>query len=202
MKKITSSIKGKTDPQAQARRLSYLESFEVDILVFTLRICVSNASMRERLEVALLVSDMIWQLAGYGSSESVRARLVLGTCFLVPLVRLFDDEKLLSNSQLHKEVCQITTYLSKDRSSTMRADLLISAGWANLLVKALRARPYDKRSLECAGVAIFCLLLYANTSSRATFNSAGAREALREALERFPSEIYCRSALLFLNDDV
>ena len=85
----------------------------------------------------------------------------------------------------------------------LRAAALVEAGWADLLVRALRARPDDVYAVNWASLPINCLLTQNHTFCRHYFIAAGAEEALQEALERHGTNQYirdnCKSALNILS---
>jgi len=122
----------------------------------------------------------------YHGNDSIRAQLVAVPGLLSSLARYCKEEPLLRISQ------PMVAYISNaaiglSKKSPARIAALVEAGWADLLINALRARPDDELSVDRASWAISRLLLYSPVDCRTAFISAGAEAALEETLQRYPS---------------
>ena len=164
--------------------LSLLESGEINRLVGAIQTCMSSVPISERQEVAEAAFQMIFHFTHLGS-ESIRARLIEVPGLITSLVLLWGEEALLKNSQeMVANVGRIAFAWSRDSPS--RSAALIEAGWADLIVKALLARPDDKRAVHYVGYAVYDILFKCSDGWKVAFVAAGAEAALEAAIKRLP----------------
>mmetsp|Transcript_24016 Transcript_24016/g.34408 ORF Transcript_24016/g.34408 Transcript_24016/m.34408 type:complete len:190 (+) Transcript_24016:441-1010(+) len=165
--------------------LSLLDSGKIKQMKSSFWTCVISVPMSERRKVAEAAIRAFCIFAE--SSFPRRTQLVETPGLLSSLAILCGEETLLRNSeQIVHDIGRLAFYLSC--LSTTNAALLVEAGWADLLVKAIRARPDDIDAVTLIIIAIHPVLEYGPISCRTAFIAAGAIAALQETIERYSPE--------------
>mmetsp|Transcript_29978 Transcript_29978/g.41206 ORF Transcript_29978/g.41206 Transcript_29978/m.41206 type:complete len:128 (+) Transcript_29978:353-736(+) len=96
---------------------------------------------------------------------------------LPTLSSLCNEEGLIENSeQLVEDISNIAICLSK--GSPERTAVLLEAGWANLLIRALKAWHRDEETIDWTTSAIHTILCNDLTNGKAAFITAGAETEL------------------------
>lgn len=163
--------------------MSSLKSGAVGPMISSMVECATYASMKGRQDLAVAAMDVVYQFA-YSRSKLVRARLVEVPGLLSSLSNLCGEEALLKKSkELVDGICSSATSLSK--GSPERAAALVEAGWAELLIRAIRIRYRDQESVDLASLAIYTLLSLSPADGKAAFIAAGAEGPLVVAMERY-----------------
>lgn len=85
-------------------------------------------------------------------------------------------------------LCTAALNLALDNPPVAAA--LMEAGWADLLVRTLQARPDDKMTANIASEAIYSLLAENPAVCKSFFIAAGAITALKETKERHNTEVF------------
>jgi len=83
----------------------------------------------------------------------------------------------LQSGQLVEDISNIAICLSKG-SPEKTAALLLQAGWANLLIRALKAWHRDEETIDWTTSAIHTILCNDLTNGKAAFITAGAETEL------------------------
>jgi len=182
--------------------LLWVNSGGIYRLVPRLRNCSTSVSMREKYEVAEAAIETVAEFVKYGN-DVVRTRLVEVPNLLSSLVSLCGEEVLLRFSQpLVENIGRIAYNLSI--SNPIRAVALMEAGWANLLVRALRARLHNEDAAYYVTWAIHTLLSDGPLICKILFIAAGAKSTLKKTLKRHPTDNevkrHCTHSLRILGD--
>jgi hypothetical protein len=180
-----------------------MESGEIDKMVNSLQTCATSLSLSTRQEVAEVAMNMVYQFS-YSGDDAGMAKLVAVPGLLHSLASLCGEETLLDISpNLVVHISSSAFYLSI--RSPAGASALVEAGWTDLLIMSLRARPHDVNALGITSWAIYRLLFENPAVCSASFINAGAEAALEEAVNRHPNNSYiteyCMNALGILKDD-
>jgi len=180
---------------------SQMNSGEINQFVSSLRTCLNNLPLNKRQKLAEIAINVIYQFA-YEGSDSVKSRLVAVPGLLSTLASLCGEGTFLRNS--HRIINDIShSAYNLSNGSPDRATALAKAGWADLLVKALRARFEHESDVDNASWAIYSVLLNGPIACGAAFFAAGAESALKDTLERYSTQAiitkrFCTRALKIL----
>mmetsp|Transcript_7845 Transcript_7845/g.11123 ORF Transcript_7845/g.11123 Transcript_7845/m.11123 type:complete len:269 (+) Transcript_7845:188-994(+) len=157
--------------------ISLVNSVHINQMVTSLRTCTTRIPLKERqklAESALRIISRYSNLAFYDNDWI--DRLVAVPDLMSSLADLCGEETFLKNSE------NLVTDIGYSANNLLRnglaATVLKEAGWAELLVKALRARPDDEISVHWAIDAIFSMLDNKHVSYRTMLINAGAEAAL------------------------
>mmetsp|Transcript_4288 Transcript_4288/g.6018 ORF Transcript_4288/g.6018 Transcript_4288/m.6018 type:complete len:194 (+) Transcript_4288:289-870(+) len=163
--------------------LSLLDSGKIKQMKSSFWTCVISVPMSERRKVAEAAIRAFCRFALV--SLLTRTQWLKAPGLLSSLAILCGEEALLrSSEQIVNDIGRLVFFLSC--FSTTNAALLVEAGWADLLVKAIRARLEDMEAVEWIVSGIMSVLEYG--PSRTAFIAAGAIAALQETIERYSPE--------------
>jgi len=163
--------------------LPLLDSGKINKMICSFWTCVVSVPMSGRKKVAEAAIRAFSNFATTFFNERIWLVAVPG--LLSTLAILCGEEDLLRNShQIVNDIGRFTFYLTVLDSA--RATVLIDAGWADLLVKAIRARRDDAEAVELICTAIqSLLLLHDDSPCRTAFIKAGAIAVLQETIQNY-----------------
>mmetsp|Transcript_5004 Transcript_5004/g.6908 ORF Transcript_5004/g.6908 Transcript_5004/m.6908 type:complete len:186 (+) Transcript_5004:435-992(+) len=178
-------------------------------MVSSLRTCVISVPISERNEVAESAIRAVTSFALYCEDTDKKARFAATPGMLSSLASLCGEESLLRNSYQMIRSISISIFCLSVFSPTTAA-ALIKAGWADLLVRALRIRPdndintpnVDKNAIKWGCWTINKILRSVSVTFKIAFVAAGGKAALKETMERYSRNSLvkkqCKKALKIL----
>jgi len=170
-----------------------VESGELNQLVCTMRACcVPSVSIREKLEVALAAISVVYHFTYRNRGREIMTRLVAVPDLFASLVSLCGEHAVLGNSRYPVfDICRIAYCVSYN--SPASSAVLVDAGWAELLVKALKV---NLDNAKMVSNIIDVLLRGYPAVWRVALIAAGAEAAIEEAIERYPTGLYVKKETL------